>query len=235
MTSPLLSARSLSKGFGQGDRRIAVVQGLDFEVAPGSLTLIKGPSGCGKSTLLAMLAGLTPPEAGTVMFDGTALWALGRRARDRLRLLRMGFVFQGSILLPGLSALDQTTLLLRETGQPAPTARRLAAEALEAVGLAGRTHLKPAALSGGEKQRVAIAMALAKRPALIFADEPTSALDGENAEAVARLLADHARAAGTAVLCVTHDDRLLPHADRVLHMAQGRFQPATPAPQRIAA
>lgn len=223
MNDIFLTARGLSKGFGSGARRITVVRDLDLDIAPGSFTLIKGPSGCGKSTLLAMLAGLTAPDAGEVTLAGTSLWRLTRRQRDRLRLARMGFVFQGSILLPGLSALDQTVFLLREAGQTAPAARAAALQALAAVGLQARAHLKPAELSGGEKQRVAIAMALAKRPAVIFADEPTSALDTENADAVATLLSGQARETGAAVLCVTHDDRLLPYADRVLHMAEGRI------------
>ncbi|MDO5604316.1 MAG: ABC transporter ATP-binding protein [Paracoccus sp. (in: a-proteobacteria)] len=224
MSPMLLSARNLSKGFGPPARRVEVVRDLDLDVAAGSLTLIKGPSGCGKSTLLAMLAGLTRPDGGTINIEDVALWSLGTARRDAFRLARMGFVFQGSILLPALPAIEQVTFVLREAGLGATEARRRAAEALDHVGLSDRRHLRPAALSGGEKQRVAIAIALAKRPAIIFADEPTSALDTENTQTVARLLAAQARDLGTAVLCVTHDDRLLPYADRVLHMAQGRIE-----------
>jgi putative ABC transport system ATP-binding protein len=219
----VLICHGLAKGFGPASRRITVVDRLDLEVAAGSFTLIKGPSGCGKSTLLAMLAGLTPPDAGSVHALGTDVWALDRKARDALRLARMGFIFQGSVLFPALSARDQVALLLTEMGMARKDALAQAGPALDAVGMGDRAHLRPASLSGGEKQRVAIAMALAKRPAIIFADEPTSALDTENAMAVAALLRAQAAAVGAAVLCVTHDDRLTAHADRILWMRGGRI------------
>lgn len=220
----ILRGSALSKGFGKGVQRIEVVRNLDLEVEAGSFTLIKGPSGCGKSTLLAMLAGLTQPDGGEVRIGDTEVWALPRGQRDRLRLNRMGFIFQGAVLFPALAAREQVALILTEMGRPRGEALATADEALAAVGLADRAHLLPAALSGGEKQRVAIAMGLAKRPSLIFADEPTSALDTENAGAVARLLTSYAAAVGAAVLCVTHDDRLQPYADRVLFMRAGRIE-----------
>lgn len=219
----ILICHGLGKGFGPASRRITVVDRLDLEVAAGSFTLIKGPSGCGKSTLLAMLAGLTPPDAGSVHALGTDVWALDRKARDALRLARMGFIFQGSVLFPALTARDQVALLLTEMGMARKDALAQAGPALDAVGMGDRAQLRPASLSGGEKQRVAIAMALAKRPAIIFADEPTSALDTENAMAVAALLRAEAAAVGAAVLCVTHDDRLTAHADRILWMRGGRI------------
>ena len=160
----VLICHAIGKSFGRGSRKITVVSQLDLAVPSGSFTLIKGPSGCGKSTLLAMLAGLTPPDTGTVNAFGTDVWALRRKHRDRLRLARMGFIFQGSVLFPALRALDQVTLILTEMGQPRAIARERARQALESVGLGERSHLRPDALSGGEKQRVAIAMALAKRP-----------------------------------------------------------------------
>jgi putative ABC transport system ATP-binding protein len=219
----ILTCHGLAKAFGPASRRITVVDGLDLEVAAGSFTLIKGPSGCGKSTLLAMLAGLTPPDAGSVHAFGTDVWALDRKARDALRLVRMGFIFQGAVLFPALTARDQVALLLTEMGLSRKDALAQAGLALDAVGMGERALLRPASLSGGEKQRVAIAMALAKRPAIIFADEPTSALDTENAMAVAALLRAQAAAVGAAVLCVTHDDRLSAHADRILWMRDGRI------------
>lgn len=219
----VLTGLSLTKGFGPRSRRMTVVQRLDLAVAPGSFTLIKGPSGCGKSTLLAMLAGLTPPDSGSVQAFGANIWALPRRRRSALRLARMGFIFQGSVLFPALCAQDQVALLLTEMGLPRPEALARARAALGAVRLGDRAHLRPSSLSGGEKQRVAIAMAIAKRPGIIFADEPTSALDTENADAVAELLRGQAAAVGAAVLCVTHDDRLTRHADRILWMRDGQI------------
>ena len=220
----ILSGKALTKGFGTGANRSEVVRNLDLAIEAGSFTLIKGPSGCGKSTLLAMLAGLTQPDGGEVRIGGVDVWALPRGQRDRLRLNQMGFIFQGAVLFPALPAREQVALILTEMGRPRHEALAAADEALTAVGLADRAHLLPAALSGGEKQRVAIAMGLAKRPSLIFADEPTSALDTENAAAVARLLTSYAEAVGAAVLCVTHDDRLQPYADRVLFMRAGRIE-----------
>jgi len=230
----VLTCRALRKGFGPASRRITVVDNLDLEVAAGSFTLIKGPSGCGKSTLLAMLAGLTPPDSGHVHAFGTDVWALDRKRRDELRLARMGFIFQGSVLFPALTARDQVALLLTEMGQSRRAALAQAGPALDAVGLGDRAHLRPASLSGGEKQRVAIAMTLAKRPAIIFADEPTSALDSENAMLVAKLLRAQAAAVGAAVLCVTHDDRLHAHADRILWMRDGRIAAERIKPERAA-
>lgn len=220
----ILSCRALARGFGRGPQRLEVVRGLDLKVEAGSFTLIKGPSGCGKSTLLAMLAGLTQPDAGDVRIGNIDVWTLPRSERDRLRLNQMGFIFQGAVLFPALTAREQVALILTEMGRPRREAFAMADQALAAVGLAERAGLRPAALSGGEKQRVAIAMSLAKRPSLIFADEPTSALDTENAAAVARLLNSYATAVGAAVLCVTHDDRLQPYADRLLFMRAGRIE-----------
>lgn len=220
----ILTGTNLAKAFGNGARRIEVLPGVDLAIEAGSFTLIKGPSGCGKSTLLAMLAGLTRPDRGEVRFGGVDIWTLPGYRRDRLRLDRMGFIFQGAVLFPALSAREQVALLLVEMGIPRPQARNSAEEALAAVGLADRSHLVPSALSGGEKQRVAIAMALAKSPSVIFADEPTSALDSENCANVARLLRLHAASVGAAVLCVTHDDRLQSYADRILCMRSGRFE-----------
>lgn len=220
----VLAGRSLAKGFGTGARRTEVLGGLDVWVAAGSLTLIKGPSGCGKSTLLAMLAGLTRPGGGRVLLGDIDLWALPQRQRDHLRLHQMGFIFQGSVLFPALPVREQVAFLLAEMGIARAEGLARADDALAAVGLANRAHLRPASLSGGEKQRVAIAIALAKAPKLVFADEPTSALDSENAATVGQLLRDQAVQRGTAVLCVTHDDRLLRHADRVLFMRAGLIE-----------
>lgn len=230
----VLSGRGLAKSFGRGAARVPILDGLDIALPQGAFSLIKGPSGCGKSTLLAILAGLTPPDTGEVELLGTRIWSLTRRQRDAFRLAHMGFVFQGSILFPALTAAEQIELVLGHMRVPAAQARRRALAALDDVGLAPRAHLLPAALSGGEKQRVAIACALAKSPRLIFADEPTSALDTENSAVVSthlrRLATDH----GVTVVCVTHDDRLTPFADRILNMRAGRILPPGPEQRQCA-
>ena len=228
--APTISGRALRKAYGAGAARIEVLRDLSVEIFPGELTLCTGPSGSGKSTLLAALSGLLRPDAGTATLLGRDLGALGERARDDFRLAHCGFVFQGFNLFPALTAFEQVLLPLKFMGVAAAAARTRAAAALDAVGLADRAHLMPTALSGGEKQRTAIARALVKDPQLLFADEPTSALDGANGRIVIDLLHHIARERGATVLCVTHDPRLQSHADRIIHLEDGRIVADTRPP-----
>ncbi|QNK03855.1 ABC transporter ATP-binding protein [Dyella telluris] len=218
-----LQARNVSKSFTSGDIRSTVLHDLTLDVRAGELTLISGPSGCGKSTLLAILSGLQRPDGGQVFALEQDLNHLDTRALERFRLLHTGFVFQGFNLFPALNALEQVELPLSYLGLSPAEARRRAMASLEEVGLGPRMKLRPSELSGGEKQRVAIARALAKEPDLLFADEPTSALDAANGQIVIDILHRIARAHGTTVLCVSHDPRLVGHADRVLAMEDGRI------------
>lgn len=218
-----LLADNLSKAFVSGAVRTEVLRGLSVEVAAGELTLVSGPSGCGKSTLLAILSALLRPDGGRAVALGQDLARLSARERERFRLRHTGFVFQGFNLFPALDAIEQVALPLGYLGISDAEARRRAVAALEEVGLASRMRLKPAELSGGEKQRVAIARALAKEPQLVFADEPTSALDAANGQIVIDTLHRIARAHKATVLCVSHDPRLISHADRVLAMEDGRI------------
>ncbi len=220
---PAIRAEGIVKSYGSGATRMDILRGIDLVIHRGELTLLMGPSGSGKSTLMAVLAGLSQPDLGTVSILGQALHGLDEDALNDIRLRHCGFIFQGFNLFGALSALDQVRLVLDLTGTPAADIDPRARATLGQVGLADRLRLKPAALSGGEKQRVAIARALAKQPALLFADEPTSALDRQNGEIVTRLLARIARDHGAAVLCVTHDSRLLPFADRILRIEDGRI------------
>jgi putative ABC transport system ATP-binding protein len=218
-----LRGRDLAKSFRSGRVETPILRGLSLDVMPGELTLISGPSGCGKSTLLALLSGLQRPDAGRVEALGESLWSLDERALERFRLHHTGFVFQGFNLFGALSAVEQVMLPLGALGLSRTEGRERALEALDEVGLAPRAKLRPGEMSGGEKQRVAIARALAKRPQLLFADEPTSALDAVNGQLVIDLLHRLARSHGAAVLCVSHDPRVVAHADRVLHMEDGRL------------
>jgi len=218
-----LVADALSKSFVTGAVRTDVLRSLSIEVAAGELTLVSGPSGCGKSTLLAILSGLLRPDGGRAFALGQDLARLRPAELERFRLHHTGFVFQGFNLFPALSALEQVMLPLGYLGLDDALARRRAADALAEVGLGSRLQLKPAELSGGEKQRVAIARALAKEPQLLFADEPTSALDAANGQIVIDTLHRIARTHGATVLCVSHDPRLVGHADRVLAMEDGRI------------
>jgi putative ABC transport system ATP-binding protein len=221
MTQPTLRSVGISKAFITGNIRNQVIKDSSVDILPGELTLVVGPSGSGKSTMLSMMSGLLRPDTGHVFALDTDLWTLNERDLDRFRLNNCGFVFQGFNLFNALTALENVILPLQYLGVPSREATRRAQGALDEVGLHDRTHLRPAELSGGEKQRVAIARALVKEPALIFADEPTSALDKTNGQIVVDLLKRIAREHGATVLGVTHDPRLLSHADRVIHLEDG--------------
>lgn len=216
-----LEASDLCMGYTSGKLRTDILRGLSLTVEAGQLTLIAGPSGCGKSTLLSILSGLQRPDAGSVIALGEDIWRGDRHALDRFRLQHTGFVFQGFNLFPALTALEQVMLPLGYMGVGDREAEQRGRAALDEVGLGERTHLLPAELSGGEKQRVAIARALVKQPQLLFADEPTSALDAANGQIVIDTLRRIAHEHDTTVLCVSHDPRLVTHADRVLEMEDG--------------
>jgi putative ABC transport system ATP-binding protein len=221
MTSPTLSSHSISKAFANGKLHLQVIKDSSLVILPGELTLVIGPSGSGKSTMLSMMSGLLRPDTGRVLALGVDLWDQDEAALDRFRLENCGFVFQGFNLFSGLTALDNVILPLQYLGVRHREAAKRAQRALDEVGLSTRSHLRPAELSGGEKQRVAIARALVKNPALIFADEPTSALDKTNGQNVIDLLKRLAADQGATVLGVTHDPRLLSHADRVIELEDG--------------
>ncbi|APR53914.1 ABC transporter ATP-binding protein [Sphingomonas koreensis] len=218
-----IDAREVSKSYTVGQVRTQILFGVSVSVMPGELTLVVGPSGCGKSTLLAILSGLTLPDQGEVDALGNPICRMKAGARDAFRLANTGFVFQGFNLFNALTAEEQVAYVLQCMKVKPAEARQRARAALEAVGLGPRMRLRPFELSGGEKQRVAIARALAKQPRILFADEPTSALDSHNGHAVIALLRDIAHNQGAAVLCVTHDPRLLSFADRIIHMEDGRI------------
>ncbi len=220
-TVPSLVAEGISKAFKSGIVRTQILAQFSLSIQPRELTLISGPSGCGKSTLLSILSGLQPADNGRVMALGQDLSKMNQRNLERFRLLHTGFVFQGFNLFSALTACEQVELPLTYMGIKGAEAHCLAMTVLDEVGMARHAHLRPGALSGGEKQRIAIARALVKTPKLLFADEPTSALDASNGQVVIDLLHRIARDHGTAVLCVSHDPRLIQHADRILTMEDG--------------
>jgi putative ABC transport system ATP-binding protein len=216
-----LAATGLHKRFKTGRTFIEVLKGVDFQAAHGEVTMVMGPSGSGKSTLVAALSGLLRPDQGRVDALGEDLWCKPAGRIDKFRLDHCGFIFQGFNLFAALTALQQVTTILKYQGHDSREARRIAVEALAEVGLEPRMNQRPSELSGGEKQRVAIARCIAKRPRLLFADEPTSALDGENGQIVIRLLQRAAKSHDAAVICVTHDPRLEAYADRIIHIEDG--------------
>jgi putative ABC transport system ATP-binding protein len=234
--APTLVARRLTRGFGEGETRTLALQDVSLELYRGQLNLLMGPSGSGKSTLLAVASGLLHPDEGSATALGQDVWALSEKGLEEFRLKHCSFIFQGCNLFPALTALEQLEIVLRwGEGASKPDARKRAERMLTRLGLGRKGHLRPAQLSGGEKQRVAIGRALVKEPDFIFADEPTSALDWENGQQVIDLLHHAAHEHGSTVLVVTHDPRLVPYADRVFHMEDGRLrEDAVPAGHELA-
>lgn len=230
MNEPTITLRAehLSRSFGDGSMRTLAVDDVSLEIASGEVALLMGPSGSGKSTLLAILSGLLQPDAGRVISLGHDLWSLSEAQREAFRLHYCGFIFQGYNLFAALTARQQLEMIARwGEGASARDARRRADEILSLLGLARRAHLRPIELSGGEKQRVAIGRALIKNPRLMFADEPTSALDWAHGEQVIELLRAAAHDRGTSVLIVAHDARIIPFADHVFYLEDGRLHSDT--------
>ena len=221
---PILQGVRLVRAFGEGEKKTLALRDVSIRLERGQVGLLMGPSGSGKSTLLAVLSGLLKPDQGRVVGLGQDLWAMSEQEREKFRLRHCGFTFQGYNLFPALTARQQLELVLT-LGERASAgqARRRAEEMLAVLGLADKGHLRPAELSGGEKQRVAVGRALIKSPTFCFADEPTSALDWENGQHVVKLLEAAAHQDGAVVLIVSHDARLVPFADRVFHLEDGRM------------
>ena len=222
--TPLIGSH-LRRSFGTGEMLSVALDDVSVEMGAGEICLLMGPSGSGKSTLLACLSGLQMPDSGTVTVLGQDLWKMGQSQREQFRLKHFGFIFQGYNLFAALTARQQLEMIVKwGEGVSSSEARRRADEVLSLLGLARKAHLRPAELSGGEKQRVAIGRALIKEPRLIFADEPTSALDWAHGEQVIELLRNAAHDRGATVLLVAHDSRIVPYADRVFYLEDGRLQ-----------
>jgi putative ABC transport system ATP-binding protein len=219
----ILEAQGIVKVLGTPPNEVEVLKGIDLELHTGELTLLMGPSGSGKTTLLSILGCILTPTAGTLSLVGHPTQNLNTEELASVRRKHVGFVFQSYNLVPTLTATENVVLALDLKERRGPDAYADAAEALRAVGLGHRLNAMPSKLSGGEKQRVSIARALAGSPSLILADEPTAALDGKNGMAVMELLANVAHDTRRAVLAVTHDHRTLQFADRILTIDDGRI------------
>jgi len=215
----ILAAERLDKSLGKGAARVHVLRGLDLRVRRGEFLAVMGPSGCGKSTLLHVLGQMTPPDGGRVLFDGRPV-ANSRAARNELRRRAIGFVFQRFNLIDVLSAADNVRISLRVRGLPADGR---AGELFDAMGVAHVAARKPGQMSIGEQQRVAVARAMAHRPAVLLADEPTGNLDSASAEALLALLRRVNRQRRQTIVMITHSEEAAGHADRVVHMRDGRI------------
>lgn len=226
-SASILSARGLTKEYPQGRERLAVLRGIDFDLAAGERVAILGASGSGKSTLLHLLAGLDRPSAGEITLDGVRLDRLDVTRTVKLRNRALGFVYQFHHLLMEFSAVENVALPLVIAGASERRARVEAERLLARVGLAERAHARPAKLSGGERQRVAIARALANRPPVVLADEPTGNLDETSGASVYGLMLEINREFGTAFLIATHDAAIARGAERLLRLEHGRLLPGS--------
>ncbi|MCC7033955.1 MAG: ABC transporter ATP-binding protein [Acidobacteria bacterium] len=221
----------LGKRYGEGETAVEALKDVHMWVAPGEVVGLVGPSGSGKTTLLKCLGAVIEPTHGRMILNGQVIYDEGWTIRD-LRVLRrdqIGFIFQAPYLIPFLDATDNVALLPMLAGRPNGEARARARELLEALDVGHRARGLPSELSGGEQQRVSIARALANRPPVILADEPTAPLDSERGLAVMRILHQLASQYHTAIIVVTHDEKIIPTFKRLYHIRDGRTVEETPA------
>ncbi len=214
----------LRKTYGQGDTAVEALKDVNMTVGPGEVVGLVGPSGSGKSTLLKCLGAIIEPTVGRMVLGGNVIYDGGWKIPD-LRTLRrdsIGFVFQAPYLIPFLDVTDNVALLPMLAGVSNAAARARALELLAALDVAHRAQAEPSQLSGGEQQRVSIARALANRPPVILADEPTAPLDSERALGVMRILNQMAQQSQTAIIVVTHDEKIIPTFKRIYHIREGR-------------
>jgi putative ABC transport system ATP-binding protein len=220
VNTPVVEAREVSRVFTMRAGPVRALKGVSLSVQPADYVSIVGPSGCGKSTLLHLLGCIDVPTNGTILVDGSDVSQLPDTARSRLRLRRIGFIFQRFFLLPMLTAWENVELPQAEAGAGRADRRRRTRELLEYVGLSTRATHRPSELSGGEMQRVAIARALANGPSLLLADEPTGELDQATGEQIVTLF-DRLNRDGTALVVVTHDAAVASRAKRTIRMRDG--------------
>jgi putative ABC transport system ATP-binding protein len=224
MTEKGIRIEGIKKRYGSGDTAVDALKGVDMQVAPGEVVGLIGPSGSGKTTMLKCLGAVIEPSGGRMTLGDEVIYDNGWRIKD-LRALRrdkIGFVFQAPYLIPFLDVTDNVALLPMLAGRSNVESRKRAKELLDALDVGHRARAMPSQLSGGEQQRVSIARALVNRPPVILADEPTAPLDSERAMAVIRILNQMARQYETAVIVVTHDEKIIPTFKRIYHIRDGR-------------
>ena len=214
----------LRKRYGEGDTAVEALKDVNMTVAPGEVVGLVGPSGSGKSTLLKCLGAVIAPTSGRMTLGESVIFDNEWKISDltALRRDKIGFVFQAPYLIPFLDVTDNVALLPMLAGQANASARKRAVELLQALDVGHRAQAQPSQLSGGEQQRVAIARALANQPPVILADEPTAPLDSERALAVMRILNSMAQQYNTAIIVVTHDEKIIPTFKRIYHIRDGR-------------
>ena len=216
----MIELRNITKSFGT----LQVLKGIDLDIQQGEIVSIVGPSGAGKTTLLQIRGTLDRPDTGTVFIDGTDVSQLSQSKLSRFRNQKIGFVFQFHQLLPEFTALENIMIPAFIGGMGKSEARRRAEELLSFMNLADRAQHKPNELSGGEKQRVAVARALVNHPAVVMADEPSGSLDTQNKQELHQLFFDLRERMGQTFVIVTHDEQLANLTDRTIHMRDGQIE-----------
>ena len=224
MSEAILKVENLHKHFGSGRSTVKAVDGVSFQVNKGEVVLIMGPSGSGKTTLLTIVGSLLSADSGHVYYNNTDISSLQKSELPRIRSKEVGFVFQSFNLIKSLNVWENVAIVLELGGISSKKARERAVGILSTLGLGDRLDQRVLSLSGGEKQRVSIARALATNPDIVLADEPTANLDSQTGHRVAGLLADIATKSGKAVVIVSHDMRLMDIADRVLWLEDGKLK-----------
>ncbi len=224
MNTPAIHIENLTKRYGEGDTAVDALKGVDMTIWPGEVVGLVGPSGSGKSTLLKSLGAVIEPTSGRMTLGGQVIFDEGWKIDDlrTLRRDRIGFIFQAPYLIPFLDVTDNVALLPMLAGMSNANSRSRALELLKALDVAHRAKAEVAQLSGGEQQRVSIARALANHPPVILADEPTAPLDSERALNVVRMLNQMAQQYQTAIIVVTHDEKIIPTFKRIYHIRDGR-------------
>ena len=219
MSEKMIEIQGITKSFGE----LQVLKGIDLIINKGEVVSIVGPSGAGKTTLLQIMGTLDKADAGSVVINGVEVGKLKEKELSAFRNKQIGFVFQFHQLLPEFTALENVMIPALIAGTSSGEAMRRAKDTLEMMGLAERASHKPAELSGGEKQRVAVARALINHPAVIFADEPSGSLDSKNKEELHQLFFDLRERLGQTFVIVTHDEGLAQLTDRTIHMVDGKI------------
>ncbi len=213
--------KNISKNYQDGEQVIEVLKNVSLEVAQGEFVAIVGPSGAGKSTFLSIAGALLSPTEGEIAIGGKVLNDLTSKDLTKVRLDKVGFIFQGANLIPYLNVRDQLLVIAELSGEKGRVAKEKADELLKELGLTARENNYPESLSGGEKQRVAIARALMNDPDIILADEPTASLDASRGHKVVQMIADEVKRKNKAAIMVTHDERVLDLVDRVIRIEDG--------------
>lgn len=219
----MIEVKDIRKSYGQ----LEVLKGVTLSVNPGEVVSVVGASGAGKTTLLQIMGTLDQPDGGTVTYDGVDVTRMRGNELAHFRNTHIGFVFQAHQLLPEFSLIENVMMPALIGGQSTAEARRRAQELIEYLGLTGRANHRPSELSGGEKQRAAVARALVNRPMVVLADEPSGSLDSHNRRELHKLFFNLSREHGHTFVIVTHDDSLAEECDRVIHLADGQVTSIT--------